>query len=239
MLFAFVRCPVDTRDGDGAFSGVPLTYGNDTLVKEINELYDELQKEFVLKRAFIGADYKMFDEHDQLVRSGLYKRFSETITNIGDKPFWEVFSPDIRVGAYIDGINFKLGQLEKAVGVNRGMLTDMATSDATATAIEFSSFDTEALSDGVHKNIETAVKDLVYALDFLADALNLAPKGDYDVKFGWMNWSERSADRWRQLLDGQGAGAVRPEELRMYLFDEAKEAALENLPETVAMLNAD
>lgn len=238
MLFTFIKCPADNRQEIALFSGVPITYGNDKLIREIVDLLNEMQKEFALKRAFVGADIKLFDEHDELVRSGLYKRFNDSGGSVGDKAFWEVYSPNIRVNEYIEGINFKYSQLESAIGVNKGVLTDLSTADATATAIEYSSFDTEALADAMHKNIEAAIRELAYSYDVIANAFQLAPKGNYDLKFSWMNWSERSADRWRQLVEGISAGIVRPEEGRMYLFDESEETAIEKLPQMIDLLEA-
>jgi len=155
---------------------------------------------------------------------------------IDQKSFWEVFSPEIRQTSYFEGVDYYLGLIEKSIGLNRGILTDLITGNATATEVKYGKFDTEAFADRVHKNIETAFKQLVYAFNVFANAFNLAPSSavDYDINFDWSNWSEDSTERWNQLVQGQSAGAVNGYELRQYIFDEDKDTAVQNMPEQIA-----
>jgi hypothetical protein len=108
------------------------------------------------------------------------------------------------------------------------MLTDLNVSNATATAIKRSTLDTFSTVDAMRRNIEEAMDKLAYASGVIADAFDLCPPGagEYKVKFDW-NYSllEDSAETWSQMLEGYNAGAVRLEELRMYLFNEDRETA--------------
>ena len=240
MLFAFLKCPVDNRktelNSSDVIYGVPITYGQNKLIKMIVDILNEIPDEYKNKKTFIGADELLFSEKNKLPSGGLYKLFRSG-GGIDKQSFWEIFSPDIRQTSYFEGVNNLLGLLEKAIGVNRGLLTDLATKDATARAIEQSSFDTEALADAMHKNIETALRQLIYAFNVYANAFTLSPgktnENNYQVIFDWMSWSERSSDRFNQLLQGIAAGAVNVFELRKYLFDENDETAMANLPEQI------
>ena len=242
MLFAFLKCPVDNRktelNSNDVIYGVPITYGQDKLIKMIVDILNEIPDEYKNKKTFIGADELLFNEKNKLPSNGLYKLFRSG-GGIDKQSFWEIFSPDIRQTSYFEGVNHLLGLLEKAIGVNRGLLTDLATKDATARAIEQSSFDTEALADAMHKNIEIALRQLIYAFNVYANAFALSGgamnETEYNIKFDWMNWSERSSDRFAQLLQGNAAGAVNIWELRKYLFDEDDETALANLPEQMLL----
>ncbi len=243
MLFAFLKCPTDPRKSSNHAYGVPVTYGNDKLICEIVELLNMMQREYKNKEAFIGADSILFKRDkngkEQLPDTGVYKTF-RAAGGVDEKPFWEVFSPEIRGQSYIAAIDYKLGLLEKMIGVNQGVLTNMQSAEATATAIKRSSFDTFSLVDSMRKNLEEAIDQLVYAFDVYANAGELAPLGVYSLSYDWdYSLLEDPAERWAQLKDGQAMGVVRPEEPRMFLFDETLNEALANLPETEQLLRAE
>jgi len=230
MLFAFVKCPADNRKDSsaaGSIYGVPVTYGQNKLIKMILDLLNEIPDEYRNKKAFIGADDLLFDKDSRLPESGLYKLFRAG-GGIDKQSFWEVFSPEIRHTSYFEGLDYLFGLLEKAVSVNKGMLTDLNVSNATATAIKRSTLDTFSTADAMRKNIEEAINRLVYAFGVISDAFDLCPKsaGEYAVKFDWnYRLLEDGAETWKQLLEGHTAGAVSLEELRMYLFNEDRRTA--------------
>ena len=230
MLFSFVKCPSDNKKDSGLVNtiyGVPITYGQDRLIKMILDLLNEIPDEYKNKKAFIGADDLLFNKDNKLPESGLYKLFRSG-GGIDKQSFWEIFSPEIRHTSYFDGLDYLFGLLEKAVSVNKGMLTDLNISNATATAIKRSTLDTFSTVDAMRKNIEEAVKGLVYAFDVIADAFDLCPRSskEYEVKFDWnYRLIEDGAETWKQLLEGYKAGAVKDEELRMYLFNEDRKTA--------------
>ena len=231
MLFAFVKCPSDNRkescQSGGGIYGVPITYGQDKLIKMILDLLNEIPDEYRNKKAFIGADDLLFDKESRLPESGLYKLFRSG-GGIDRQSFWEIFSPEIRHSSYFDGLDYLFGLLEKAVSVNKGILTDLNVSNATATAIKRSTLDTFSTVYAMRKNIEDAAVQLIYAFGIIADAFDLCPKStsEYKVKFDW-NYGllEDGAETWRQYLEGYNAGAVKLEELRMYLFNEDRATA--------------
>ena len=230
MLFAFVRCPADNRKDSasaGSIYGVPITYGQNKLIKMILDLLNEIPDEYKNKKAFIGADDLLFDQESKLPESGLYKLFRAG-GGIDKQSFWEVFSPEIRHTSYFEGLDYLFGLLEKAVSVNKGMLTDLNISNATATAIKRSTLDTFSTADAMRKNIEEAINGLVYAFGVIAEAFDLCPKSEreYAIKFDWnYRLLEDGAETWRQLLEGFNAGAVSLDELRMYLFNEDRKTA--------------
>lgn len=241
MLFAYVKCPTDNRRHIDGASGVPVTYGNEKLIREIVEQLNMFHNEFVNKESFIGISsllWKKDKNGKEQPAPGIFKLLN-VMGGSDDKPFWQEFSPDIRTQAFIDGIKFKLGLLEKAIGVNQGVLTDLVTEAATATAIKRSSSDTFSLVDSMRKNLEGALTQLVYAYDVFANAFELVPAGEYTLSFDWdYSLLEDSAERWTQLKEGMAAGVVRSEESRMFLFDEDRATALANLPESNQLLPA-
>lgn len=92
VIFGFIKCPRNNRSTNDKF-GVPITYGCEATIKELKDTLNQINREFELKQAFIGADRKMFKD-GKLPSDGLYKMFN------GEKrdgtPFWEIFDPSIR-----------------------------------------------------------------------------------------------------------------------------------------------
>lgn len=240
MLFSFIKCPTDSRRQFDSIYGVPITYGNEKLMSEIVDLWDELQKELKNKGVFVGISDLLFNKNNELPDEGVFKMFTSD-TKLGQgHNFFETYSPDIREQSYINAINHKLELLEKAVGVNKGILTNLDTADATATAIRRSTFDTWSLVDAVRGELEAGLTALVYAYDVIANVNELVPQGEYEVAFDWdYSLLEDSAETFNQYLQAVGAGWLKPEEGRAWLMNEDIETAKLNLPETEQLLRAE
>ena len=233
MLFTFVKCPTDNRRQTSSIYGVPITYGQDKLIGEIVTLFNEMQREFVDKSVFVGISDLLFDGQGKLPADGRYRKFKTD-----DENFWEVFSPDIRVRSYIEGINNKLELLEKAIGVNKGVLTNMETADATATAIRRSTFDTWTVVDNIRDLLEISINELVYAYDVISNANNLTPRGEYEVTFDWdYSLLEDSTERFNQLQTGVASGYINGWEARAWVMNEKADAAQANMPEMEQLLS--
>lgn len=231
MLFGLVRCPVDNRGTFNDVYGVPVTFGQERTIREIIELLEMFQKECKNKEAFVGVSELLFDGNDKLPADGIYVGL-----NTESNDFFEVFSPDIRTQAYIDTINYKLELLEKAIGVNKGVLTNLDTADATATAIKRSTFDTWTLVDDTRTAVEAGINALVYAFDVFANS-GLAPHGRYEVKYDWdFSLLEDTAERFNQLRLGLADGVIHGYEARAWITGETEEVAKKNMPDLDDML---
>lgn len=240
MLVGFVRCPVDSRDGINELRGVPLTHGNEKLISMILTILNEIPAEYRLKRVFVGASDLLLNGKGRLPDEQLYRKFSAAAAGqIGESPLWEIFNPEIRSTAYFDGINFLMGLLEKGVGVNQGILTDLESADATATAIKRSTFDTFNLVDAMRASMEQGIEQIAYAFDVMATAFGFAPQGEYDLKFDWSySLLENSTETWAQLTYLFESGGIPLEKLLAWQFDITEEEAIEILPRLADTTNA-
>lgn len=229
MLFGFVKCPVDNKRDFSSIYGVPVTYGQEKLMKLITDLLNEIPDEYRNKKAFIGADDILFDRNDKLPKDGLYRLF-RTMGSVDSAPFWEIFSPEIRHTSYFAGLDYLFGLLEKSICVNQGMLTDLKVSNATATAIKRSTLDTFSTLYIMRRNLEKACNELIYAFCVIAEAFDLCggiySGEDYRVQFDWdYRLLEDTSETWQQMLDAYNAGAAELYELRMYVFGEDRKTA--------------
>lgn len=150
----FLKCPKDSRREDD-FYGVPITYGSGDTIRQLHECMAQIESEYGLKRAFVGADELLFGKDGKLPDSGLFKKFHTGGALNEGKSFWEIFDPAIRDSSYYARYNALCAQLEKEVGTSKGVLTEPASFGATATEIKSANHDTFCLVSDIRKNIQS------------------------------------------------------------------------------------
>ena len=217
VLFGYIKSPINNRKASDKY-GVPVTYGCESIIKEIRECLQQIQTEFKVKEAFIGVDYTLFKQDKNknpiLPKEHLYQTFNSD----GDN-FWEVFSPDIRESSYYTRLQELYQRLEHAVGTSGGILSEVKTQNATATEIKRSTYDTWTIVDDMRSNIEKGLEDFFYACNVLANAYNLSPRGEYQVTYDWSySLLQDSQETFSQMIQGVSQGVVDKAELRNWLY---------------------
>ena len=127
-------------------------------------------------------------------------------------------------------------RLEKEVGTSRGILSKVETTNATATEIRKSMYDTFCITDDMRSNIEKGLDDFFYACNVLANAYNLSANGDYTVDFDWSySMLEDTQTEWSQLIYANNKGIISDVEIRQWLRPdetiEESEKALQEIKE--------
>ena len=228
MLVGYLKCPKDSRQ-EGDFYGVPITYGSEDIIRQLYDCMDEIESEYRLKRAFVGADELLFDKDNQLPEDGLFKRFRSAGALNNGKSFWEVFDPAIRDSSYYNRLNSLCAMLEKSVGTSKGILTEPATFGATATEIKSANHDTFCLVSDIRKNIENCFEDLAYAVDVYAEYFGISPRGasgDFKVMFDWdMSLVESSSETFDQLSELESRGLISGARLNSWVTGQSMEDA--------------
>lgn len=101
-------------------------------------------------------------------------------------PFYNVFAPALRDANYLQGLNHYIRQIESQAGLSFGTFSQVATVERTATEIINSKQKSHALVKDLQSSLETALRDLIAALDFWADHLPDAPaRGEVSIAFDW------------------------------------------------------
>ncbi len=239
----YFKSPIDNRMNKDDY-GVPLTYGCESTIKEIKITLKQIIDEFEAKKVFIGVDYTMFKKdkngHDILPDSPLYKKF-----NADKDDLWEVFDPAFRDSSYYARLQELYARLEKQIGTSKGILTEVETQDATATAIKKALYDTFTIVADTRDAFEKGFTDLLDGINILANYYNITPMGDYEVNFDWSyDLLESTEETFNQLTQGNSMGVVKDEEVRQFIFpdediEEAKKAIQEikdNEPKTEDLL---
>ena len=212
LPIAFLKCPISNRVPDNR-EAVPITFGCEKTIAKIAETLEQIETEFKSKETRIFANEQLFDNKNRL--ANVYK-------TIGDNPdFFEVVSPDIRSSSFFDKLTHHFAMLEREIGCSAGVLTELATSSATATEIRAKMYKTFALCTDIQKAVERYYKDLMYSCDVMANVFNLSPVGDYDIKFDWSyGLLEDPAATYQQIKEGVSDGVISKAEYRRYITDE-------------------
>lgn len=212
MPFMYIKSPADNRHENSDY-GVPITFGCKKQINKIMHTLEQIEREFDLKEVFVGADVTMFNGDNALPTNGLYKK-----VNAGDDEFWEVFDPEFRSEPLFNKLMNQCAMLEKQVGTSKGILTDVETSNATATEIKKMLKDTFDLVDDIRASLEDGINDFISACDVLANYYNLTPQGEYEVTYDWSyDLLEDPASTFSQLVQGVNQGVIKKVELRQFL----------------------
>lgn len=227
----YFKSPVDNRQSSDNY-GVPITYGCESTIKEIKDTLKQIIDEFEAKKVFIGVDYTMFKKdskgRDILPDSPLYKKF-----NADKDDLWEVFDPAFRDSSYYNRLQELYSRLEKQIGTSKGILTEVETADATATAIKKALYDTFTIVADSRNAFEKGMIDLIDGINILANYYNITPMGEYEINFDWSyDLLESTEETFNQLTQGHSLGVVKDYELRQFLYpnediEEAKKSIQE------------
>ena len=212
MPFMYIKSPIDSRKELEDY-GVPITFGCDKQIERIMKDLEQIDREYSLKEAFVGADITMFKGDDALPTNGLYKKI-----NAGEDDFWEVFDPAFRDTSLYNKLMNDFAILEKQVGTSKGILTEVQTSNATATEIKKMLKETFDIVDDIRDSLEDGLNDFLYACDVLANFFNLSPQGDYELVIDWSyDLLEDPTASFNQLIQGVSNGVIKKAELRQFI----------------------
>lgn len=242
----YFKSPIDNRQNSDNY-GVPVTYGCESTIREIKDCLKQIIDEFRAKKVFIGVDFTMFKKdkngRDILPDDPIYRKFN------GDKDdMWEIFDPAIRESSYYARLQELYARLEKQIGTSKGILTEVETADATATAIKKALYDTFTIVMDARTSFEKGMTDLIDGINVLANYYSVSPMGEYEINFDWdYSMLESTEETFTQLTQGHSLGVVKDYELRQFIFpnediEEAKKSIKEikkEEPSTEELLNQD
>lgn len=222
LLLGFLKCPTDSRK-DKDLYGVSITYGSEPIIAEIHEHLKRINREYKLTETMLGVDADLWrDEETKSTVQDQDKPFVKVNTNTldGESP-WLLYNPEIRSSSMYGRLQELFTMLEKSVGTSKGVLTERETSQATATEIKASQYDTFTMVSAVRKNWETVLNDLAYAYDVLAEFYNLTPSGarnQFKISIDW-DWTlfTSSAETFAQMQFLQAQGLIRGAKLNAWV----------------------
>jgi len=181
-------------------------------IRDADEQYSRLMWEFKAKETAIDVDPSVLVPKSERSANGkLYEmpklngRLFRAV-DLGTDTTYNVFDPPIRDVSLMNGLNSILCRIEDLCGIARGTLSDPNAQAMTATQIMMLRQRTYETISANQAALEQCLRDVVYAMSFYADALNLAPKGEIDVSFEWDD--SVITDTNQQLNDNECRGAA-------------------------------
>lgn len=239
LLFGYFRIPLANAEDTDSPLGVSVYSRAVELIKEADRRYSNICWEYEGTQLGVHIATSLLKYNKDLDRfeypGGRERLYRNVEYNAGatDKPFIDVFSPEIRDTALFNGFNNQLKLIEFACCLAYGTLSDPQNVDKTATEIKTSRQRSYTFVSDTQQALQTALEDLVYAMDYWAVFYGLVPPGDnYEVSFNWDDSIIVDAEAERQTDRADVAmGVMSLAEYRSKWYGETLEEAERNLPE--------
>lgn len=239
LLVARYKCPTINRDNYNSANGVPITYGCEDIIEQVQKQYGDYNDEFDRSKKLIFADRKLFkksEDGDSLVLSPA-NNFVMVRGGIdgGVKSQIDDYTPPIREAEYKNAEDFNLSILELCCGFSRGIFTKPETAFTTATEMRNSLKKTFSFVKKFRRKIENGNKELFNAVNIIMNLNNTTPDGEWDIQHDWSyDYIEQTQERFNQLIQSVNAGAVKVKDLTSWVLGLDNDAAEEYVKEIQA-----
>lgn len=237
LLFAYFKMPeantIDTYSPLGV-SGFDKVKG---LIADADRQYSRLLWEFEGGELAIDIDRDALKwledpnnpEKGHSVMGNLQNRLYRKV-DLESGDTYNVFSPTLRDGSLINGLNCILMRIEDGAGISRGTLSDVISEAKTATELRMLRIRSYETNRHIQKAIEHALEDTIYIMNAYCDLYDITPDGEYEVSYEWDDSILNDADTelTKRLLLIQN-GLASKLETRMWYFGETERQAKEAL----------
>lgn len=233
-LFAYFKIPNANNVDDTSPLGVSVYSRAINDIKEADNQWTRLLWEFEGSELAIDADITLFKKDDK----GNYEfpkgkdRLFRMMDLDDNAEKYKVFAPAIRDENLINGFNAILRRIEFNVGLAYGTLSDPNTVDKTAEEIKASKQRSYSTVSDIQKSLQTALEQLVYAMDVMAQLFGLSGRKKYEMSFDWDD--SIVIDKEQELASMQQdavAGFIRKELYVAAKYGVSEEEALKMMPQ--------
>ena len=233
-LFAYFKIPNANNVDDTSPLGVSVYSRAINDIKEADNQWTRLLWEFEGSELAIDADITLFKKDDK----GNYEfpkgkdRLFRMMDLDDNTEKYKVFAPAIRDESLINGLNAILRRIEFNVGLAYGTLSDPDTVDKTAEEIKTSKQRSYSTVSDIQKSLQTALEQLVYAMDVMAQLSGLSGRKKYEMSFDWDD--SIVIDKEQELASMQQdavAGFIRKELYVAAKYGVSEEEALKMMPQ--------
>ncbi len=235
-LFSYFKIPVANNIDPESPLGVSIFARAISQIKDADEQYGAAMWEYKSKETAIQATSEFFKRDRQgnvLLPKGKERQYVDMGNNIADadgRPFFNVFSPEIRDQSFFNGYNKIVQKVEFNSGLAYGTLSDPQVVEKTAEEIKMSKQRSYSTVKAIQNNLGEAIKVLVNAVDAWMTIENLAPPGSVNISMSWDDSlvTDKQAEREQDLKD-LAAGVMQAYEYRMKWYGEDEATAREKV----------
>lgn len=208
---------------DGSCDGVSVYAPAAGLIRNINRNERQLDSEFEngASRILVSSDMLAKDEqgHKRLA-ADVFEGFDEDPKDIGIT----IFSPALRESSYLARKQEYLRNIESAIGLKRGILSEVEASERTATEITSSEGDYNLTILDFQAMWEDALKAFLAACDRLGQHYKLCDSTKFDLEtdlvIDWGDGVLFNRDKvWAEYQSMVAAGMLKPELALAWYFN--------------------
>lgn len=233
-LFSYFKTPSANNIDDTSPLGVSVYARAVDDIRNADEQWTRLLWEFEGSELAIDADLTLFRKNS----NGEYElpkgkeRLFRMVDLDDNNEKYKVFSPAIRDGSLLNGMNAILRRIEFNTGLAYGTLSDPNDVEKTAEEIKASKQRSYSTVSDIQKALQDALEHLVYAMDVMAQLSHLPGGKKYEICF---NWDDSIViDKEKELLSMQQdatAGLIRKELYVAAKYGVSEEEALKMMPQ--------
>lgn len=235
-LFGYFRVPLANNIDRDSPLGVSVYARAVPLFRQADEQWARLMWEFEGTELAVDISDRAFYPDPKTGRPVVPRRWRRLFRAhaVGDQtdPLYEVFSPQIREAPLYNGFQEILRRIEFQCGLAYGTLSDPQTVEKTAEEIKSSRQRSYSTVASLQAALETALDDLVYAMDVWATVASLAPAGTYETAYTWDDSIVTDADKeFMQRMQLAQANMLRPELMLAWYFGCTEAEAAKMVPD--------
>jgi len=231
-LFAYFKMPFANQIDDGSPLGVSAYSRAVSLIEQADKQYSRILWEYE------GGELAIDASMGAIMGSKLPERRKRLFRELGiesgnGKDLYSVFNPQIRDSALFNGLNQLLRRIEFNCYLSYGTLSDPQNQEKTAEEIKMSKQRSYSAVSDIRKALQSALEQLVWAMDFYARLYKLTPDGEYEIGFTWgdgvltdtaVEYAQRKA-----LVD---SGYLKPELFLAWYFGITEDEAKQYIPKS-------
>lgn len=228
--FGYYRNPIKNNI-DGSHTGVSIFDAAIPIIEKADKQFGRLDWEFESGERAVHVDEAALKADGTLPK--LNRRLYRGL-DLGTDELYEEFSPQLRQGDFIAGLEEYKRNIEFEVGLSYGDISNPQTVDKTATEIKSAKKRKYNTVSAIQQNLKDCLEDLVYALAFYNGAATQKYEFICDFKDSILvdDETERQQDR-----NDVNMGVMRLEEYRAKWYGEPVEEALKNLPKSAEVID--
>ena len=229
-LFSYFKMPMaNCIDGTSPL-GISVFARTTGLIADAEEQYGRLLWEFESGERALYVDQSAM-RRDDAGNCVIPNRRLYRLLNSGDDTLFADWSPALRDGSILNGLNEILRRIEFNSALAYGTLSDVMNVDRTAEEIKVSKQRSYAHICEIQKSLRTALENLLFAMNTLCDLYGLGKNGEYNVSFsfddGVVAEKREEFNERMQLLE---AGVIEPWEIRVWYLGEDETTARGKIP---------
>lgn len=232
LPFGYFAVPLGNHKDPASPMGVSVYSRAIEQIQDADKRYSQINWEYASKETAVHIAQSLLkyrSDTDSYEYPGGKKRLYRAVeynTGAADKPYMDVFSPEIRDASFYNGWNHQLRMIEFNCNLAYGTLSDPNNTDKTAEEIKASKQRSYSFIESCQTALQAALEDLISAMSFWCDIYGLCPSGAIHTSFSWDDSivvdteKERATDRADVAM-----GAMSIWEYRMKWYGETEEQA--------------